>query len=89
MPFLWIDPPHGGENRIHEIDGPDDIPDVLGQYDIPDDNEAARRAYDVAHEGESVEQYQAGREFWGVTYLNVAPHPVPDGVTMVGPEHQE
>lgn len=81
--YLHVDPPGPDKGWLHEIASADDIDLVLGKYDIPADNEERRRDYDAAHEGESVEQYQSGRDFWGITFHNSRPNPLPEGVELV------
>jgi len=88
--FLWIDPPGPDAGWVHELKDWDDIPSVLEGYpNIPEDNNERKLAYDEAHAGEDVEQFQAGRDYWGVTAMYQLPTPMPSGVIMVGPDGKE
>lgn len=88
--FLWIDPPGPDAGWIHELTDWDEIPTVLAGYsDIPDDNNELKTAYDEAHAGEPTDQFQDGRDYWGVTAMYQTPEPLPLGVIMVGPDGKE
>jgi hypothetical protein len=81
--YLWIDPPGPTAGWIYTLDSAEQIPDALARHDIPADNSDRQAAYDQAHEGASVGQYQVGRDFWGITTLAVLPTDLPDGIVMV------
>lgn len=92
--FLWIDPPGAEPGWIHEITGTeaDDAAAVIGQYPIPDDNAARQQAYDDTSSGEhtvTVDQYQAGRDFWGITAMTSLPDDLPSGIIMVTNKKRE
>jgi hypothetical protein len=86
--FLWIDPPGENPGWIHELPDtkPETLESVRSQYDIPEGNAARQETYDARHSGENtltVEAYQRGRDFWGVTALSDLPDDLPDGITVV------
>ncbi len=81
--FLWIDPPGADPGWIYDLDSATRIPETLARHPIPADNPERRAAYDLANEGVSVERYQAGRDFWGVTSLAELPSDLPDGIIFV------
>lgn len=84
MPYVWIDPPGEHPGWIHACATDQEMTEAIAQHNIPDDNDARRRAYDATREGMQAEQYQAGRDYWGVTVLEMLPPDLPEGIEMVG-----
>jgi hypothetical protein len=81
--FLWIDPPGADPGWIHELGEGEQPWQIADKYPIPADNAGRQAAYDAANEGVPVQQYQAGRDHWGITALTVLPADLPAGVVMV------
>lgn len=87
--FVWIDPPGENPGWVHEVADVENatMDAVRDQHDIPADNDARQAAYDASRSGPneaSPQEYQAGRDFWGVTVLSVLPTDLPEGIVMVG-----
>lgn len=74
MVYLWIDPPGPDVGVAYELSSPEQAAGVAAKL-VPDDNAERARAYDldIRNQDLSVEQYQAGRDFYGVTLLDHLP----------------
>lgn len=75
MPYLWIDPPGPDVGIAYELGDPEQAVELLAALDLPADNGDRARAFDLdpANLELTVEQYQARRDFYGVTLLDQLP----------------
>lgn len=84
--YLWLDPPGDDPGWIYGLETDEDYEKAIAAHDIPADNAATKRAYDDHAERAQMkeDEYQKGRDFWGITTLVDLPTDLPDKIKMVG-----
>lgn len=75
MPYLWIDPPGDDPGVAYALDTPEQAVEAMAAANLPEGNAERARQHDLnpAHLELTVEQYQAGRDFYGVTMIDTLP----------------
>jgi hypothetical protein len=81
--YLWIDPPGDNPGWLYDCASDTAIAKAMANHDIPEDNDQRWRDYVENHGTDSVQQFQAGRDFWGITVLDELPTDLPEKIVRV------